>query len=993
MPNLRADRTATRASPCRSAAAGLSVPPAKGSLSAPRTVFSKWSAALLAAGLAGGLLVAMPPIGQAVAISSPVSPHTAFGPRSPNTGEHQNSTLSFTVEHSGIVALRAGSGQWMHWNIVNVTAGRRPFGSPRRPTAAAAAAAGHVKALTARYETTTSGVEQGFVLRHSPPGAAPTVMVTMASTGNLVPLANGPQQVLLRGPGDAPHLVYSHLKVTDARGRVLPSRLAVVGGAVTIVFDDSGATYPVVIDPLIQLAGPETTTGSNTSGSSISSSANGETLLVGDPQGGAGGGGQATVYTYNGSTWSSGAVLTPPAGSVSFGAAVALSPDGGTALVGDPNSYDLATETGGSVTVYSFNGTSWSSGTELAPPSEALNFGTSLATTATAALVGDAEGGSTSTGSATLYTYNGTSWSSGTQLAPPSSTSAFGTSVSLSSQGTTAVIGDPTASGGGSATAYTDSGSWSAGTPLAAPPDPSNFGYSVDVAGNAAIVGDPKGGPNGTGTATVYSYNGTSWSSGIPLTPPATAAAFGSSVALSPDGASALVGDPKVQGGGMVTEYVGAGGWSSAGALAVPSNAEDFGSSTSLSTDGSFAYVGDPNGGGCCGAVSAYTAVASSTTVVSVNPTSTTSGASVTYSATVTSSGGTPTGSVSFKTGTTTLCTVSSLTSGAGSCTASSAPTGTDSVTGTYSGSTNFAGSSGTASLTVAPASSTTVVSVNPTSTTSGTPVTTPGQPRPAGYDLVSANGGVFVFPMGQSNGYFGSLPGQGVTVSNVVGIVPTNDFTGYDLVGSDGGVFVFPGASSGFYGSLPGLGVHVHDIVGIVPTDDGYDLVGSDGGVFVFPTGQSAGYFGSLPALGVHLSDIVGIVATPGGGGYFLVGRDGGVFTFGNAPFFGSLPSIGVRVDDITGIASTPDGKGYYVVGADGTVYSFGDASFFGSLPQLGLQVQDIVSIVPTPDGGGYWLIGSDGGVFSFGDAPDDGSLPSVHTKVSNVVGAVPTG
>ena len=147
MPNLRADRTATRASPCRSAAAGLSVPPAKGSLSAPRTVFSKWSAALLAAGLAGGLLVAMPPIGQAVAISSPVSPHTAFGPRSPNTGEHQNSTLSFTVEHSGIVALRAGSGQWMHWNIVNVTAGRRPFGSPRRPTAAAAAAAGHVNSV------------------------------------------------------------------------------------------------------------------------------------------------------------------------------------------------------------------------------------------------------------------------------------------------------------------------------------------------------------------------------------------------------------------------------------------------------------------------------------------------------------------------------------------------------------------------------------------------------------------------------------------------------------------------------------------------------------------------------------------------------------------------------------------------------------------------------------------------------------------------------
>ena len=77
---------------------------------------------------------------------------------------------------------------------------------------------------------------------------------------------------------------------------------------------------------------------------------------------------------------------------------------------------------------------------------------------------------------------------------------------------------------------------------------------------------------------------------------------------------------------------------------------------------------------------------------------------------------------------------------------------------------------------------------------------------KSTGYDLAGSDGGVFVFPTGQSSGYYGSLPGLGVKVNNVVGLVPTNNYTGYDLAGSDGGVFVFPtGQGSGFYGSLPG--------------------------------------------------------------------------------------------------------------------------------------------------------------------------------------------
>ena len=217
--------------------------------------------------------------------------------------------------------------------------------------------------------------------------------------------------------------------------------------------------------------------------------------------------------------------------------------------------------------------------------------------------------------------------------------------------------------------------------------------------------------------------------------------------------------------------------------------------------------------------------------------------------------------------------------------------------------------------------------------------------------------------------------------------------------------MFVFPVAqSTGFYGSLPGLGIHVNNIVGIVPTNSstGYDLVGSDGGVFVFPAGQSSGYFGSLPQQNIRVNNIVGIAATPDDQGYWLLAADGTVFPFGDAQNFGGnldYCASGVFTYDcfqklsgarFVGIASTPDGKGYWLVTSTGQVLNLGDAPSLGQLS--GTSVNDIVSVVPTSDGKGYWLVASDGGIFSFGDAAFIGSLPGLGIDVTNVVGAVPT-
>ncbi|MHB8681195.1 MAG: fibronectin type III domain-containing protein [Acidimicrobiales bacterium] len=255
-------------------------------------------------------------------------------------------------------------------------------------------------------------------------------------------------------------------------------------------------------------------------------------------------------------------------------------------------------------------------------------------------------------------------------------------------------------------------------------------------------------------------------------------------------------------------------------------------------------------------------------------------------------------------------------------------------------------------------------------------------QANGAGYVLAGQDGGVYAFG---SEPYEGSLPGVGVHVNDIVGMISTPDGRGYWLVGSDGGVYAFGDAV--YHGSVPGLGIHVNDVVGMISTPDGrgYWLVGSDGGVFGF---GDAAYRGSVPGRGVHVNDIVGIDSSPDGGGYWLVGSDGGVYAFGDAIYHGSVPGLGIHVNDVTSMASTPDGGGYWLVGADGGVFNLGDATYHGSVPGLGIHVGNVVSILPTADGAGYWIFGSDGGVFNFGDAAFAGSLGG-RTLNAPIVGA----
>ena len=200
----------------------------------------------------------------------------------------------------------------------------------------------------------------------------------------------------------------------------------------------------------------------------------------------------------------------------------------------------------------------------------------------------------------------------------------FGSSVAVSSAGTTAVVGDPTyPASAGSAGIYTGSEtgsaitSWAKTSTLTAPSGAQAFGTSVAItaAGTEALVGDPTGGA-GAGAASSYSAPSGTWSAttaATALTPPPFSENFGTAVAVSGDASSAFVGDPTGSGAnpfleGTVTAYTSNGrSWSLGTVPVLPPNSSSFGTAVSMSSAGTTVLEGDVSGQTVDGAASVYT--------------------------------------------------------------------------------------------------------------------------------------------------------------------------------------------------------------------------------------------------------------------------------------------------------------------------------------------------------------------------------------------------
>jgi hypothetical protein len=512
-----------------------------------------------------------------------------------------------------------------------------------------------------------AGLEQGFTLARAPTGrpSGPLTLSMALSVDAHAALGPGRQSIVFASAG-GPSIRYGGLVANDARGHTLHTWLELGRGRVLLRVDARGARYPLRIDPLIQQGSKLTAGSEGLFGTSVALSADGNTALIGAPRAN-GFGGVALVFTREESTWrEQGLPLTgseqggtegggcgeesgEEQGECGFGASVALSGDGNTALIGGPRDDGYV----GAAWVFSREGSTWSQqGAKLTASGTATkgHFGRSVT------LSGD---GSTALigaptviprGVAWVFARNGSTWSQQGGALKPGGAEGFGNfgrSVALSGDGSNALVGDPGDTHYVGATwAFTRSSS--AWTQLGAKltggeeQEDGHFGYSVALSADAstALIGGLAD-DQGAGAAWAFTRQPSGFTAqGAKLTggEESGEGRFGDGVALSSTGDTALIGgrgDGNHRGGAWLFTRSGSA-WNQQDAKLTGGEgvgASNFGASAALSADGETALIGGPNDNGKVGAAWAFTQLPAPS-VTGVSPTEGESGTEVTINGT-----------------------------------------------------------------------------------------------------------------------------------------------------------------------------------------------------------------------------------------------------------------------------------------------------------------------------------------------------------------------
>ncbi len=575
---------------------------------------------------AGLALAAQAQISGALASARPAFRAIRSGDGFHTANPVQGLTASF--DGSG-VAITAGSVS-LHVRLQAIGAGgsSRAVGESE-PTASANLVSYARAGLSEWYRNGPLGIEQGFTIAHPPPGIRRgPLTLTVALAGNAhATLARDAQSVTVRRGATA--VTYGALVATDAAGSSLPAWLGLAHGRVTLKVDAAHARFPLTIDPLVQ-QGPKLTPGEAEGearfGTSSALSADGSTLAIGGP---ADDGSQGAVWIFarSGSQWTlqqpkltAGEATGKPAveecaeeaveeeGECAFGNSVALSADGNTLLVGDPS----AGPAPGAAFVFKREASTWTRGQVLTGNNEAGEgrFGKSVALSAdgTTALIGDPSA-AFQHGGAWVFVLSGGTWTVQAALgdAEASRLAHLGRSVALSGDGNTALVGGPGDAGFvGAAWTFTRSGTaWTQQVRKltgAGEVGSAHFGKAVALSGDGstALVGGQDDNAE-RGAVWAFTRNGVSFSQpGTKLEPSAALGEgrYGASVALSGDGTVALIGAPRAGAGlGSVTVLEHSGtAWSELPALGGTEAAGKglAGASVALSGDGETAAIGAP---------------------------------------------------------------------------------------------------------------------------------------------------------------------------------------------------------------------------------------------------------------------------------------------------------------------------------------------------------------------------------------------------------------
>lgn len=259
-------------------------------------------------------------------------------------------------------------------------------------------------------------------------------------------------------------------------------------------------------------------------GSSVALAERGTTALVGawrlagDSEVGA-----AYVFEPAGDDWEQTARLEPDFGEThaAFGRAVALTPDGQTALVGADNEQGAY--------VFERSGGTWDQQTRLFPPrtDEDYRFGVAVALTddgqtalvgASLGPIGASDGDEEDHGYATLYERGSDRWDAVKTFEPrePFPGDKFGASVALSADGTAALVGAPNSNrlgeNSGTATLYRRADDGWAATKLAASDTGTydDFGSSVALSANGdmgIVTAQDETVPNGENSGAAYVFD------------------------------------------------------------------------------------------------------------------------------------------------------------------------------------------------------------------------------------------------------------------------------------------------------------------------------------------------------------------------------------------------------------------------------------------------------------------------------------------------------
>lgn len=444
------------------------------------------------------------------------------------------------------------------------------------------------------WRSEPTGLEHGVTLDARPPGEGPLVLV-LALDGALHARDAAPGLVLLTDAADTTLARYDHLAVVDARGRSLPSAMRASSRSIRIEIDDADAAYPIVVDPLV--TAEEAILTAPTTVGPVAISGDGLRAIVGtqldDPPAGMDAG-SVSIFVRTGTSWALEQRITGAWPMGRFGSSVALSTDGSRAAVGG-NLEGVAGR--GMVHVLVRSGSTWTEEASFVAP-----FGSSYGNGI--ALSGDAIWAATTdsarqmgvgvvVGAVYFFQRTGTTWTQVSSYVGTTASTGLGASISITDDGSRVVVGEPAVDSALVLHRATTSFTMEA-TLRPTTTGTGTFGQTVAITGDGtrALVG--YGGDAGnTGSARVFLRSGTSWSEEATLAPVATGLGFGSSVALSADGARAAVGqvsdNTRGASAGGVHLYVRSGSTWSYGAPFYASGAaagQQFGRSVDLADDG-----------------------------------------------------------------------------------------------------------------------------------------------------------------------------------------------------------------------------------------------------------------------------------------------------------------------------------------------------------------------------------------------------------------------